>query len=85
VSGTAIAVAVTPPALAVARKLCQICAGTQSQVLRFTTLNDDGLRLMTGEGNVSEPAARIANALGATAGEPVATGAPEGNHESAPV
>jgi hypothetical protein len=53
VSGTAVAVAVTPPAVAVALKACHDDGSIQSHELKFTTLNDDGLRLITGEGKVS--------------------------------
>jgi len=84
-SGIATAVALTPPAVAVARKLCQIWGSIQSHELRFTMLNDDGSRLTTGEGSESESAARIANALGATKDGEVATGTGEGNHDRAPL
>ena len=57
VSGTATAVAVTLPAVAVALKLCHVLGSIQSHEFRLTTLNDDGLRLMTGDGSVSESAA----------------------------
>jgi hypothetical protein len=85
VSGTAVAVAVTPPAVAVARKLCHDAGSTHSQELKFTTLNDDGLRLMTGEGNVSESAACCASAFGGVDGGPPEVGEPVGIHDSAPL
>jgi len=55
--GTAVAVALTAPAVAVARKLCQVCGETQSHDVRLTTLNAAGLRLMTGLGSVRRPTA----------------------------
>jgi hypothetical protein len=85
VSGTAIAVALTPPALAVSRKLCHVSPLIQSHELRFTTLNADGLRFTIGDGNVRELSACKASALGATAGEFVFAGVADGNHESAPL
>ncbi|MGD0378818.1 MAG: hypothetical protein ABSC30_02420 [Acidimicrobiales bacterium] len=56
-SGTATAVAVTLPAVAVALKLCHIWGSIQSHEFRLTTLNEEGLRLTTGDGSVSESAA----------------------------
>jgi len=57
VSGTATAVAVTLPAVAVALKLCQVWGSIQSHEFKLTTLNEEGLRLTTGDGSVSESAA----------------------------
>ncbi len=85
VSGTAVAVAVTPPAVAVALKACHDKGSIQSHELKFTTLNDDGLRLMTGEGKVSSSAAFNAKALGADGGVPTRAGELVGIHDSAPL
>ncbi len=84
-SGTAIAVALTPPAVAVARKLCHAAGSIQSQELRFTTLNNDGLRLTTGDGNVRESAAFNASAFGVTTAAAARAGETLGNHERAPL
>ena len=84
-TGVAIAVALTPPAVAVARKLCQVCGSIQSHELRLTMLKAEGLRLTIGEGSVSRLVACKASALGTTAGGAALTGDAAGNHESAPV
>jgi hypothetical protein len=79
-----VAVALTAPAVAVALKLCHDEGSIQSHESRFTTLNADGSRLITGGGSVSESTACRANAVAGAGGVPPNAGEAVGIHERAP-
>jgi hypothetical protein len=80
-----VAVALTPPAVAVARKLCQEDGSIQSHESKFTTLNEDGLRLIAGEGSDNESTAWRTTSLGIEIGVPGNTGEALGIHDRAPL
>jgi hypothetical protein len=79
VSGVATAVALTPPAVAVAWKGCHKTGSMESQVARLTTLKAAGLTTIDGDGRAIDAAACTAAPIGdAVAAPESAEGPPVG-------